>query len=114
MKHLWLRAALWPALLLLCLVYGACNSSNPNRAHRGDLIEDKVTAQRVQAAFGAAGKDYAGVQTTVTNGVVILHGAVASPQLRTQAEGVAKSVHRVEKLTNELEVRQPAPLPGEK
>ncbi len=85
---------------LLC----ACSSSHPNRTHRGDLLDDKVTAQRVQAAFQRAGPDFNQVRAGVTNGTVILTGSVSSPGLQQRAEDIAKSVHRVQKLKDDLQV----------
>ncbi len=76
-----------------------------SRTHRGDLLDDKVTAQRIQSALERAGPDFQRVDVGVTNNVVVLSGSVASPDLRSRAEQIARDVHRPMKLENDVEVQ---------
>src|SRR5690348_7850800 len=62
-------------IIFPCLIITAC-SSNISRTHRGDLLDDKVTAQRVQAELSRAGNDFKNVHANSTNGVVVLAGSV--------------------------------------
>ncbi len=110
MKTLRSRVAAHCFVILGFLLLGC--SSSQNRTHRADLLDDKVTAQRLQAAFKEAGGELAGVQAGVTNGVIILTGSVSSPELRARAEEVARSVHRGTKLKDEVQVRPPGRASG--
>ncbi len=103
LKFLRAKVLLLPAALLTVLLAG-CNSAHPDRTHNADLLDDKVTAQRVQAALQRAGPQFNHVHAGVTNGTVVLSGSVSSPQLRQQAEDIAKSSHRARKLENDLDV----------
>lgn len=103
MKTLPSRVAAHCLVIVSVLLLG-CRSSHVNSTHRGDLLDDKVTAQRLQAALQEAGGDLAGVRAGVTNGVIILTGSVSSPELRARAEEVARSVHRGTKLKDEVQV----------
>lgn len=91
--------------VLACLALNAC-SSNPGRTHRGDVLDDKVTAQRVQSALSGAGNDFKDVHASATNGVVILNGSVKSPEVRSRAEELARNVHRATGIDDRLQVRQ--------
>jgi len=59
----------------------------------GKLIADSKTPQRT-------------INVDVANNVVTLRGAVASPEIRAQAESVAKSVEGVKDVKNRLVVKQ--------
>ena len=72
-----------------CLALTAC-SSNPSRTYRGDVLDDKVTSERVQAEFSRAGSDFMNVHVSATNGVVTLSGKVKSPDVRSRAENIAR------------------------
>lgn len=91
--------------LLFAIAGGGCGA-NPYRTHRGELLDDKVTSQRVQEALNRAGPDFKNVHVSITNGVVVLTGTVASPQDRARAEGIGRGVERVTKLEDDLQVHQ--------
>lgn len=90
--------------IFLALASGGC-SSNLSRTHRGDVLDDKVTAQRVQAALNRAGPDFQKIQAQATDGAVVLSGTVSSSEMRSRAEEIARSIHRVNQLTDEVQVR---------
>jgi osmotically-inducible protein OsmY len=90
---------------ILALTAAGC-SSNPSHTYRGDVLDDKVTEQRVQAALNRAGPDFKAIQAQATNGVVVLSGTVNTPEARTRAEEIARGVHRVTRLENDVQVRQ--------
>ena len=93
------------ACFVLALALGGC-SSNPSRTHRGNLLDEKVTEQRVNEALKRAGGDFNSVQALATKGVIVLSGTVVSPQLRSRAEQIARSVHRVSELKDDVQVRR--------
>ncbi len=92
-------------VLTLTILVTGCSSSNPNRTHRGDLLDDKVTAQRVESALMRSGNAFRGVQASVTNGVVVLTGSVSTPGAKLRAEQIVRQLQRVRDVNNELQVR---------
>lgn len=92
--------------VLPCLAFITACSSNISRTHRGDLLDDKVTAQRVQAELGRAGNDFKNVHADATNGVVVLSGSVRSPEVRSRAEQIASSVRRAGKVEDNVQVQK--------
>ena len=90
--------------LWLCVVIGGCGS-NPAKTQRPDLLDDKVTAGRVDAALRRAGPDFDHVTSRATGDQVTLTGQVRTPQEKTRAEEVARSVKRVHELQNEIQVQ---------
>jgi len=90
---------------LLAALLSACGVDRA-RTHHGQLLDDKVTNQRVYAALTNAGTDFKDVQVQTTNGVVVLNGTVESPEIRGQAERIVRSVPRVNVLKDNLQTRQ--------
>jgi BON domain len=70
---------------------------------------DAALAARVQEALAAQGVRMEGVGVSVANGVVALFGSVPSEADRREAEAIARVVHDVQGVRNELVVG-PAPL----
>jgi osmotically-inducible protein OsmY len=91
-------------VVAVCLWLSACSGPHPNRTHRGDLIDDKVTAQRVSSALAAKGEDFAQVHARASNGVVVLSGTVANAQLRARAQEIVQNLARVQKVENQLQI----------
>lgn len=89
------------AIWVLLPAFGGC-SSDPSRTHRGSLLDDKVTAQRVKSELARSGPQFQAVQVQATNGTVVLTGFVSSPELRSRAEQIARGIHRPMRLQNEL------------
>lgn len=93
------------ALLWLTLALGLSGCAvNRSRTYRGGLLNDKVTTQRVQAALKRAGPDFNSIEVQTTRGTVILSGTVNSPEIRSRAEAIARSTHRVSDLQDDLQV----------
>jgi osmotically-inducible protein OsmY len=95
--------------LLCCLcafALSSCGGPDVSRTHRGDVIDDKVTTQRVQAALTQAGSQFKNVHVETRDGVVMLTGSVNSDENRTQAETIARGVHREMQLENDIQVQQ--------
>lgn len=90
---------------LACLVLTAC-SSNPSRTYRGDVLDDKVTTERVQAELSRAGSAFKDVHASATNGVVTLNGNVRSPKIRSRAEDIARKIHRVANVEDNVQVQK--------
>jgi osmotically-inducible protein OsmY len=89
--------------LFSCLLLNAC-SSNLSRTERGDVLDDKVTTQRVQAELSRAGKDFKEVHANATNGVVVLSGSVSSAEIRSRAEQIVAKTHRDSRVEDKLEL----------
>lgn len=72
----------------------------------GPLLDNKVTALRVQEALRKAGTAYGHVEVTGDVRGVTLSGSVRTQAEKEKAEEIAKTVHRKMKLFNELRVGQ--------
>jgi osmotically-inducible protein OsmY len=93
------------AAALLSLAVNGCGS-NPSRTQRGDVLNDKVTAERVKVALEHGGKDFQQVQVQAMGAdAVMLSGSVPTSQAKARAEKLARSVYRVQRVDNEVEVR---------
>lgn len=73
--------------------------------HEGALLDNKVSALRVEEALRKAGPEFDQVEVKATKEAVVLTGVVKSSRDRARALEVAKSVHRKMKLTDQLRVR---------
>ncbi|MBJ6727841.1 BON domain-containing protein [Geomesophilobacter sediminis] len=78
--------------------------NKPEPTHEGPLLDNKVTAMRVQDALRQAGPAFQQVTVEGTKEEVVLSGTVKSAAERNRAEEIAKSVHRKMKLKNELKI----------
>jgi osmotically-inducible protein OsmY len=92
-------------ILLLPALLSGCGS-NPKRTHRGGLLDDKVTEQRVKAALDQAGRSFDGVSVSVRDGRAVLTGTVRSPRARAQADEIARRVEPVREVEDHLKIRQ--------
>jgi osmotically-inducible protein OsmY len=92
------------SILLVLTAFGC--ASNVGRTHRGDLLDDKVTTERVSAALSRAGDDFKNVKVESRDGVVILSGSTKSPEIRSRAEEIARSTHRVTSLEDRLQIQK--------
>jgi len=81
-------------------------SSNPGRTHDPDLLDDKVTTQRVSAALTRGGPDFRTIEVETTKGVVVLSGTVRSQEVRERAEAIVRSAGSVAKLEDRLEIQR--------
>ncbi len=100
------RARRWcAALLLAAATLGGCASSNPQGTHEGRLLDNKVSAERVQAALRKAGPEYRHVEVAGSREGITLMGRVPSAEARSHAEGIAKNVDPQVNVSDQLSVR---------
>jgi osmotically-inducible protein OsmY len=91
------------AVCLFAITLGGC-AANLNHTHRGNLLDDKVTTQRAQAALDTAGNDFKNIRVSTKNGVVTLTGTVNSRGARDSAEQIVQNIHRATGLEDDLQV----------
>jgi len=92
-----------PGLFLAAALVAGCGA-NPQATHEGDLIDNKVTAQRVEAALRKAGKEYRHVHAEARREGITLKGTVRTEAERSRAEDIARSTGRDMNLTDELRI----------
>ncbi len=93
------------AVVLLLLGLSGCVVHHHKQVGASRL-DDQVTTDRVHAALNPQrNPEFRNVQVSTSAGVVTLRGFVKSETAREHASQVAQTVHRVEKLQNELQVR---------
>jgi osmotically-inducible protein OsmY len=98
------RAAIILVAFWLSLAIEGCGS-NPSKTQRPDLLDDKVTAGRVDAALRRGGPAFDHVSTQATGGHVTLTGQVSTAQDKSRAEEIARSVERVHELQDKIQVK---------
>lgn len=81
-------------------------AQEPEPEHEGALLDNKVTALRVQEALQKEGAEFRQVQVKGDAEGVVMTGSVRSAAARTRAEEIARGVHRAMKLKNELKVER--------
>lgn len=92
----------WIAPLLLCAVLLGCRTNESPEAQVDDL---KITAQvKSQLASDVGVSSITNIDVNSTNGVVTLSGQVNSPEIKTKAEVAAKSVPKVVRVVDDLQV----------
>jgi osmotically-inducible protein OsmY len=89
-----------------CIALAAGCGSNPQKTQRPNVLDDKVTAERVQAALRRAGATFEHVSVRVDDGQVTLLGTVRSWDEKSRAEQIAHTVKRVEQVNDQLRVQQ--------
>jgi osmotically-inducible protein OsmY len=96
-------------LVGLSIITSGCTSHKHHEQRQTQqFIDDKVTAERVQAALVGQGTyDYSHVQVTSTNGAVTLTGSVQNESAKQKADALAHSIHRVKSVENHLQSTQP-------
>ena len=97
---------LWARLALLAPLLSGCIGFHRHQVGE-DMLDDKVTNDRVQAALKADGTGrYAGIQVGTTNGIVTLSGSVRTEEEKSKAVELAKTVRRVKELKDAIQVKQ--------
>jgi hypothetical protein len=97
-------------LVVVCgglIILGMCGCIGMHR-HQvgGEMLDDKVTNERVQAALKADSSNYyTGVEVNTTNGIVTLSGFVRTEEEKAKAVELAKTVRRVKELKDTLQVK---------
>jgi len=98
-------ACLFGAIAALLVLVG-CGSLHPHERRTGQLLDDKVTAGRVQAALtNNAAYNFPHVLVSATNGTVMLSGYVENEAQKQQAAALAQSVDQVKKVENSVQLR---------
>ncbi|PYT30991.1 MAG: hypothetical protein DMG58_13165 [Acidobacteria bacterium] len=89
-------------LVLLCTLLLGCRT---NESPEGQVDDLQITAQvKSKLASDIGISSVTNISVNSTNGVVTLAGQVNSPEVRTKAEGVAKSVPKVVSVVDTLQV----------
>lgn len=71
-----------------------------------DLLDDKVTTERVQAALSASPQhEFQQVRVRTDNGVLFLSGFVSTPRAKDRAGQLAETTHRPAKIQNDIQIR---------
>lgn len=100
------RLSFTSSFFAIVLTMSGCHTANPNHTYDATVLDDKVTSQRVQAALKRAGPAFNNVHVSTNNGTILLAGSVKSPQDHERAEEIARSVHRVTGLEDDLKISQ--------
>ncbi len=93
------------AALLLAATLGGCATSSPQGTHEGKLLDNKVSAERVQAALRKAGPEYRHVEVAGSREGITLTGRVPSAETRSRAEGIARNVDPHVNVSDRLGIR---------
>lgn len=89
-------------MLFAALLLGGCRT---NESPEGQVDDFKITAQvKTKLASDLTLTSVTNISVNSTNGVVTLSGQVNSEDLKARAEAVAKSVPRVVRVVNTLQV----------
>jgi hypothetical protein len=86
--------------LLLC----GC-SLHSHKQVSASLLDEKVTVERVETALKSASEtEFKDIHATINGDTVSLSGFVKNEAARQRAAQIATTVHRVEKLENNIQV----------
>lgn len=92
------------------VVLWGCGGFPPHEKQTGRLLDDKVTARRVQAALtNNLSYNFPRVRVAATNGTVTLSGYVENDAQRQEAAALAQSVDQVRKVQNGLQLQSLSP-----
>jgi len=72
----------------------------------GEAVDDASASNEIKAKLLAEG-GYGEVDVEVSNGLALLSGRVASPEMRVKAEDIAWSSTRVTDVANEIQIEAP-------
>ncbi len=98
-----LALACWIGAGAAAMALTGCTGGHPHEQRTGELLDDKVTAERVQEALRSnAAYDFPHVQITSANGTVTLSGSVENEQQKQKAAAIARSIHRVKTVENRI------------
>ncbi len=90
-------------MVLLLGASSGCLFHHHKQVNAG-LLDDKVTADRVEAALKDS-PDLKQVRVEANGGEVTLSGTVKNAGAKERAAQLARRVHRVHKLNNDIQVR---------
>jgi hypothetical protein len=91
-------------LMFQLAAFTACKT-HPHKHKVAELLDDKVTAERVELALRQNGADeFNHVKVSTSEGVVTLTGFVSNSDAQRRAGKIAVAVHRGQKVNNLVEV----------
>ncbi len=93
------------AVWVAAAISSGCAPSNPHATHEAHLLDNKVTAERVQAALRRAGPEFRHVEVSASREGIALTGRVGSAEVRSRAEEIAKQVDPHVDMRNRVIVR---------
>jgi len=103
----------WLLCVGFCAALAGCRT---NESPEGQVDDIKITAQvKSKLASNIGVSSVTNIAVNSTNGVVTLSGQVGSDDIRSKAEAAAKTVPRVVRVVDSLQVigkPQPAPTPA--
>ena len=103
------RTSLLAAVVMVLTAGCAVFSDDPRVRTPGSMIDDQVIETMVKRQIWNSdpGFDSSHLVAVSYNGVLLLAGQVESVELRSQAEEIARSLDKVRKVHNELQVGGP-------
>ena len=95
--------------ILVVLLWAVLFGCRTNESPEGQVDDLQITAQvKSKLASDVGVSSVTNISVNSTNGVVTLSGQVNSPDVKTKAEAVAKSVSKVVRVVDTLQVTQKA------
>ena len=95
--------------ILVVLLWAVLFGCRTNESPEGQVDDLQITAQvKSKLASDVGVSSVTNISVNSTNGVVTLSGQVNSPDVKTKAEAVAKSVSKVVRVVDTLQVTQEA------
>ena len=94
-------------LILVVLLWAVLFGCRTNESPEGQVDDLQITAQvKSKLASDVGVSSVTNISVNSTNGVVTLSGQVNSPDVKTKAEAVAKSVSKVVRVVDTLQITQ--------
>jgi osmotically-inducible protein OsmY len=94
-------------LQLAALLLAGCASPKSPNAAAGNVLDDRVTSERVELALRRDSRfDFSHVRVRTDGGTVFLSGTVESAEAKKRAEELARTLTRVQKVENRLALWQ--------
>jgi osmotically-inducible protein OsmY len=92
-------------LMFQLAAFTACKT-HPHKHKVAELLDDKVTTERVELALRRNGADeFNHVKVSTSEGVVTLTGFVSNSDAKRRAEKVAEETHRATHVQNEIQIK---------
>jgi hyperosmotically inducible protein len=93
--------------ILVVLLWAVLFGCRTNESPEGQVDDLQITAQvKSKLASDVGVSSVTNISVNSTNGVVTLSGQVNSPDVKTKAEAVAKSVSKVVRVVDTLQITQ--------
>jgi hyperosmotically inducible periplasmic protein len=93
--------------ILVVLLWAVLSGCRTNESPEGQVDDLQITAQvKSKLASDVGVSSVTNISVNSTNGVVTLSGQVNSPDVKNKAEAVAKSVSKVVRVVDTLQITQ--------